>query len=451
MGLLNARMILHADFSIGSVDDRIFGSALHSASPHVAGLLDPSHPLADESGFRTDVIDLVRALNLPCVHSPGRAAGAGPRRHRLMDDLSDLDGLSNWCRRGGAEAIRAIPLSDDCHEVASALVEYCNGEAGGSYADLRRRRGATAPLGLRTWSLEGLPGEDTARVFAHATVAAEAMRALDQRLTLMLSLPDGCETLPETAGQLERCVGVIDYVTLRTSEWSEDAESDLLISERLNGSIDDIARTIDRARAGSRARRPVHVAVEGWSAAASSRRDGERPAGLPTLRAGLSINTVLRRVDRVRFACASDLLSVLQPLLPGTAGERPRATPLLYASIYGRGMSLMPAVDSPMLPISGGGDIPCLDVSSVTSRDRSTLTLFIVNRHPDTACMASLALRGFGPLVVNDTAVIREGDADGRTGNDRVVLHHASGRGSDPVVVLEPQSFTVVRLVRAAS
>lgn len=443
MDLLNARMILHSDFAIGRVDERIFGSALNSASPRTAELFDPCHPLSDETGFRTDVIDMVRALNLPWVRSPARTAPCG-FRERLMEDVADLDGLTVWCRRGGAEPIRSIPLSDGCTELGAALVDYCNGSGDGEYARLRRRRGQDLPLGLHTWCLDGLPGEPVVRTLQKARVAADAMRARDPRLTLLLSLPAGGIMSPEVSDDLQRCIGEVDLVTLPAEAPEATPEADILVSERLNRRIDETARVVDRARAATGSRRSVHLAVEGSRLS----RDPEVVGGLPRrplLRSGLAINTLLRRVDRVRFACASDLASVLRPMLSGQEQRVGIGTPMLYASIYGRGMSLMPAVECPLLSTREEGDIPCLDVASVTSRGRSSLSLFVVNRHPNSSCMVTLAMRGFGQMVVSETVVLHD-DGPGR---GSIMVQQQ--RGTDPVAVFAPMTVNLLRLVRAAA
>lgn len=35
------------------------------------GIFDPGHPLADEHGFRSDVIEALRALRIPVIRWPG--------------------------------------------------------------------------------------------------------------------------------------------------------------------------------------------------------------------------------------------------------------------------------------------------------------------------------------------------------------------------------------------
>ena len=61
-----ARMTVDRDFRIGEVDKRIYGSFIeHLGRAVYTGIYEPGHKTADELGFRQDVIDLVRELNVP--------------------------------------------------------------------------------------------------------------------------------------------------------------------------------------------------------------------------------------------------------------------------------------------------------------------------------------------------------------------------------------------------
>lgn len=67
-----ARMFVDKDFIIGEVDDRLYGSFIeHLGRAVYGGIYEPNHYTADEQGFRMDVIELVRALDVPVVRYPG--------------------------------------------------------------------------------------------------------------------------------------------------------------------------------------------------------------------------------------------------------------------------------------------------------------------------------------------------------------------------------------------
>ena len=88
---LKAKMILDKEYKIAAVDPRIYGSFIeHLGRAVYGGIYEPDHPLADGYGFRTDVIELVKRLNVPIIRYPGGnfvsgynwEDGIGPREKR---------------------------------------------------------------------------------------------------------------------------------------------------------------------------------------------------------------------------------------------------------------------------------------------------------------------------------------------------------------------------------
>ena len=67
-----AKMIIDKDFQISKVDERIYGSFIeHLGRAVYDGLYQPGNPLSDNDGFRKDVIDLVKELDVPIIRYPG--------------------------------------------------------------------------------------------------------------------------------------------------------------------------------------------------------------------------------------------------------------------------------------------------------------------------------------------------------------------------------------------
>ena len=70
--MMKAKITLAKEFKIGEIDKRIYGSFIeHLGRAVYGGIYEPDHPTADEDGFRRDVIDLVKKLNVPIVRYPG--------------------------------------------------------------------------------------------------------------------------------------------------------------------------------------------------------------------------------------------------------------------------------------------------------------------------------------------------------------------------------------------
>ncbi len=67
-----AKMILDKDFVVGKIDKRIYGSFIeHLGRAVYGGIYEPGHPMADELGFRKDVMELVKKINVQIVRYPG--------------------------------------------------------------------------------------------------------------------------------------------------------------------------------------------------------------------------------------------------------------------------------------------------------------------------------------------------------------------------------------------
>jgi alpha-L-arabinofuranosidase len=67
-----ARLAVDPAFVVGALDRRLFGSFVeHMGRCVYTGIYEADHACADENGFRTDVLELVRALGVTAVRYPG--------------------------------------------------------------------------------------------------------------------------------------------------------------------------------------------------------------------------------------------------------------------------------------------------------------------------------------------------------------------------------------------
>src|SRR5918994_148934 len=75
-----ASLTVDPAFTVGTLDRRLFGTFVeHMGRCVYTGIYEPTHPTADEDGFRTDVLDLVREPAPPVVRSPGGNFFSGSR------------------------------------------------------------------------------------------------------------------------------------------------------------------------------------------------------------------------------------------------------------------------------------------------------------------------------------------------------------------------------------
>src|SRR5215813_11885525 len=143
------RVDLDTRRTLPALDRNIFGSFLeHLGRAIYEGIYDPGSKLADGNGFRTDVLEQIRKLQVPMVRYPGGnfvsgyhwLDGVGPKqdRPRVLDKAwNTLDtnqfGTNEflaWSKAVGTEPRLAVNLGTGTPESAAALVEYCNVEKG---------------------------------------------------------------------------------------------------------------------------------------------------------------------------------------------------------------------------------------------------------------------------------------------------------------------------------
>jgi len=67
-----ARLMVDKDFTIGVIDKRMYGSFVeHLGRAIYGGIYEPEHKTADKNGFRKDVIELVKELDVSIIRYPG--------------------------------------------------------------------------------------------------------------------------------------------------------------------------------------------------------------------------------------------------------------------------------------------------------------------------------------------------------------------------------------------
>ena len=165
---MRAKAVFEKDFQIGNVDKRLFGSFVeHLGRCVYGGIYEPGHPTADEQGFRQDVMELVRELDVPIVRYPGGnfvsgynwEDGIGPRERRprrlelawrtIETNEVGVNEFVDWAGKVGSEPMLAVNLGTRGIDAARNLLEYCNHPRGSYWSDLRRSHGYENLTGSR--------------------------------------------------------------------------------------------------------------------------------------------------------------------------------------------------------------------------------------------------------------------------------------------------------------
>jgi alpha-N-arabinofuranosidase len=138
-----------------------------SEGAFTAGIYEPGHKMADEEGFRGDVIKLVRDLNVSVVRYPGGnfvsgfnwEDSIGPKELRPARlDLAwfttetnafGLHEFASWCKKVNTEPMYSINLGTRGVDAARNVVEYANHRSGSYWSDRAQENGTEDPLDIK--------------------------------------------------------------------------------------------------------------------------------------------------------------------------------------------------------------------------------------------------------------------------------------------------------------
>jgi len=500
-----ARITLDASFVHGDIDPRLSGSFVeHLGRCVYGGIFEPGHPEADQSGFRRDVLDLVRDLGVPIVRYPGGnfvssyrwEDGVGPIAERPVRlDLSwhsietnafGLGEFVEWCRVAGAEPMVAINLGTRGVDAACELLEYANFSKGTKWSDLRVEHRAAEPYDVRVWclgnELDGRwqIGHKTAEEYGRlAAETARAMRRIDSNLELVACGSSGSwmPTYPDwEATVLDLCYDDVDFLSLHSyfEPNPEDVGSFLASALKMDEFIEAVVGTCDFARARKRSKKVMNLAFDEWNVWYPKERWTE---GHETWRVaphlfedtydiadavvvGSLLNSLLRHADRVRIACVAQLVNVIAPIHTRDGGGAWRETtyyPMRDVAHFAKGQSLVVHLEGPEYDNPGLGSIPVLDVAASSDVESGALTIFVANRSLEDSVDLELDVRGVGELVPVEHSVLADSgpyvagvavnteEQPGRVTPRSVPLEREGVQ--DSRVVIAPLSWNVIRFV----
>ena len=496
-----AKLILDRDYVISDIDKRIYGSFVeHLGRCVYTGIYEPGHPTADGSGFRGDVMDLVKKLNVPIVRYPGGNYVSGfrwedaigpketrPRRLDLAWKTTDpnevgIHEFCEWAKKAGADVMYAVNLGTRGPAEAQALVEYANHKGGSYWSDLRVKNGAKDPFGIKLFCLgnemDGPWQMGSKTAFEYGRVANEAakmMKWTDDSIEVV-ACGSSSSQMP-TFGEWEytmltECYENVDYVSLHRYYGNphNDTADFLASTMDLNDFIRTVASICDAVKGKKHSKKRVNLSLDEWNVWYHSNQQDQdlherEPWGtaLPLLEdvynfedallVGLMLITILKNADRVKVACLAQLVNVIAPIMTRKGGGAWAQTiywPLMQASAWGRGKSLMPIMESEMTDTKHYTGVPFVDAAAVLSEDGS-VTLFAVNRDLENAAELTADLRSFGAFRTVTHSVLHHDDmkaVNTEENPDTVKPRDVPIDLKDGKIILPAASWNVIRLCK---
>ena len=442
------QITIDPEYVVGPVRNRTFGSFVeHLGRCVYTGIYEPGHPRADDLGFRTDVMDLVRELGVGTIRYPGGnfvsgyrwedgigPVGQRPSRldlawHSTEPNTFGLGEFMAWCRRAGVEPMMAVNLGTRGIEEAIDLLEYCNFPGGSALSDLRKANGDEQPYDVRMWCLGNemdgpwQVGYKSAKEYGRlAAQVGRAMRMVDPDLTLVACGSSGA-WMP-TFGEWEREVlteayDVVDLLSVHAYYWEEDGDlgSFLASAVGMDRFIDGVVATADSVGTARKSTRQINLSFDEWNVWYQKRAASKPPEGddwpiAPVLLedhynvadavvVGNLLISLLRHTDRVHAASLAQLVNVIAPIMTEPGGPAWRQTtfhPFALTARHARGEVLRVLVRAEEYTSEKYGPVPVADAIATHDAEAEELTLFLVNRSTADEAPFEVDLRGFGNL-----------------------------------------------------
>ena len=376
-------------------------------------LYDPASPLADEHGFRKDMLDAARELQITNMRWPGGNFVAGydwrdgigpkdkrPKRMELAWGVveSNQVGTDEWVQLNqliGSENIVCINMGTGTLDDARLWVQYCNAPAGTTWADKRAEYGHPEPYGIKYWGLgnevDGSPWiigyKDAEDYVKFATEAAKVMRLSSPGTKLEFvacgaaNYKDNLDWVEWNWKVIKGLSGVADYLSLHRY-WDDSKDYYVFMGQRAVDLEEKLAITAGQIKALSavQKKKPMHVAFDEW---APPFRGGH----LSTLALAQFFNAFIRHADLVKMANYTLLTSLLsRDPQTGATYKSPLFQAFKLFSTHCRGVALVPAVTCETFGTSEFyTKIPYLDVSAVYDEKAKQVVINVVNRHKDEA------------------------------------------------------------------
>ncbi len=426
-----SRIKIDFDRTLGEVDARIYsGFAEHLGRCIYGGIYEENSPLSDEHGFRRDVMEAARGLQMPTLRWPGGNFVSGyhwtdgigpvekrPRRRELAwfseeSNRFGTDEFIEYCRAIDTEPYICVNMGTGTIDEAQAWVEYCNGTSNTYWANLRRQNGHEQPYNVRYWGLGNemygkwqigmLSAEDYVK---KAVEFAKVMKWIDPTIQLVSCGQTGNEDWDRIV--LNGLAEYVDYHSIHIYTGSHDYYSNIFEPHQTERALRHCQTLIDHVRYTQKIDHPIFIAYDEWNVWFRARGPEtgleERYTLTDMLAVSTYLNSFIRYCRTVKIANIAQLVNVIAPIFTSPEGMFLQTIyhPLRLFREYMLGTALDVLVDGPtydleheegVYHVKDLGPFQLLDVSATWQPSTHQLVLAVVNRDHDQNHTASISL-----------------------------------------------------------
>ncbi len=454
---MKAEITVNPKFKTGEVDERIYGSFIeHLGRAVYGGIYQPDSPMADENGFRKDVIELVKELNVPIIRYPGGnfVSGykwedtVGPKENRpkrlelawtvVEDNSFGINEFTDWAKKANSGVMMSINLGTRGLEEAKEVIEYCNHPSGTTLSDLRVEHGYKDPHGIKVWCLGNEMdgpwqiGHRTAYEYGRvANEAAKIMKWVDPTIETVACGSSNLEMPTFGAWEaevLEQCYDNVDYLSLHQyyGNYEGDTPAFLAKSEAFDEFITSVVSICDFVKAKLKSKKTINLSMDEWNVWYHSKEQdkkltpwGRAPHQLEdvynmedALLVGSMMIKLLKHCDRVKMACIAQLVNVIAPIMTSDTGAWRQTIfyPFKYTSNYGRGTVLQTITTVDTYAVEGYDKVPYLDSIVLKNDEKDEIVIFAVNKNLEEDIESVCDLSAFGDYRIIEHQMLTNDD-----------------------------------------
>jgi alpha-N-arabinofuranosidase len=486
---LRARIKIDTERVIGDIDPKIYGNFMeHLGRCIEGGVFDEKSPLADENGYRKDVLAAVKDLHVSVLRWPGGnfasnyhwMDGIGPRDNRpprlemawgtVESNRFGTHEFLKYTEMTGAEPYFCTNLGTGTWTEAQQWVEYCNSAEDTAMTRLRKQNGRREPWKVAWWGLGNeidgpwQMGHRTADDYGKfALEAAKLMKLTDPSIKLVAAgssnYNNGVDWIGWNRTILEYLKPQVDYLSLHmyVGNQANDFGDFLASSMQLDQRIKTTEGTIDAALATLTPRRKIYIAWDEWNVWYRARGAEQRGRHILEERYNLEdalvvatfLNSFVNHAHIVKMANMAQLVNVIAPIFADEKGLFLQTIyyPLQLFAGNSKGKALDLFVDSPKYPNRRFDQAPYLDTSAAW--EDGTLVLNVVNRHQSESLATDIALEDkqfAGPVEIAEVngPDIKSQNDFGVT-NVKTVRRTTKAQGRSLTYSFPPHSYTMLR------
>jgi len=427
---LRARIKIDTERVIGDIDPLIYGNFIEHLGRCIdGGVFEEKSRLSDANGFRRDVLEAARKLNVSILRWPGGnfssnyhwRDGIGPRDQRpprlemawgtVESNRFGTHEFLTYAEMLGTQPYICANLGTGTWTEAQQWVEYCNSAEDTAMTRLRKQNGRTEPWKVKYWGLGNemdgpwQMGHRSAEDYGKfALEAAKLMKWTDPNIKLIAAGSSNYGADVDWTAWNRTVLDFLkdhaDYLAIHryVGNPQNDYDGFLASSVELDERIKITEGVIQAAVSRQTNHRPIYIAWDEWNVWYRARGAQQRGRRILEERYNLEdalvvatfLNSFVNHANIVKIANMAQLVNVIAPMFTNDEGMFLQTIyyPLQLFASNTKGKAVELYVDSPRYKTARYDGVPYLDASA--GWDNGSLVLNVVNRHRDQAIEAEL-------------------------------------------------------------